>query len=72
MALRLVARASNSSLRRVTGTRSLRLPDMILDEVCWMVSMRRRTRRAVMPPAMTENRMIPTTPARKLCRMMAE
>ena len=33
MALRLVASASNSSLRLVTGTRSERLPDMILVEV---------------------------------------
>ncbi|MNT85936.1 hypothetical protein D3C72_2261640 [compost metagenome] len=45
---------------------------MILVEVSRIVSMRLSTRRAVTPPAMTENRMMPSTPNRKLWMMMAE
>ncbi len=69
--LRLVASASNSSFRLVTGTRSERFPDMILREVDAMASTRPRTRTAVTTPAIREKNRMPATPMANHWKMMA-
>lgn len=71
MRLRLVASASNSSFRRVTGTRSDKLPDMIFCEVEAIELMRRSTRTAVTTPATSENTRMPPAPSANHCSTMA-
>ena len=71
ISFRDVARRSNSSLRRVTGTRSDILPEMIFSVVLEIVSMRLRTRIAVIPPVIKDRTTMPITPSKKPLKMMA-